>query len=590
MKLSLVSIHIEKSSRAVSLGSAMLASTLKQHFKDQVQVGLLDFYLNDPPELCVERILQQQPNWVGLSLAVWNRPLALEIADRLKKLRPDLVILIGGPEATADQEKLTRHPALDLVLPGEGEQLLTEILTGFFDGRSIDELSSDIRPLAIDDLALLPSPWLDGTLSPQQSGAVWQLSRGCPFKCDFCFESLGAKGIRRFPLERLQAELKLFAAAGVNQVFVLDPTFNFHPEMAKQMLRMMREIAPGIHFHMEVRGEFIDEEMAALFAELRCSLQIGLQSADPEVLSKLNRSFDPVDFEQKMLLLHQAEVSYGFDLIFGLPGDTLQGFLNSLDFALALAPNHLDIFPLSVLPGTRLAETAPDLGLVYAPDPPYQIISAPGFSESDLLQAAKIAEVCALFYSKGAAVPWFALLLENLQWRPAEFFLRLSVWCQEEEPNLQDIPRLQQDFLYHLFEELGQPDSGRIAADIAIYFACYAALTDPTRGCDDKEWTDSFLNPLALFTEFRTEPTELLANLQRGISDFEELAFFLEEEPTEAVIYLHEGEVDLMTLTEEQSSLLKNLPDRREEASLEGDLADFLEEAMARGIVRRAVR
>jgi radical SAM superfamily enzyme YgiQ (UPF0313 family) len=589
MNLSLVSIHIEKSSKAVSLGCAMLAAGLKQRFPERVRVNLLDLYLQESAGDCVDRILQQQPDWVGLSLALWNRKPALEIADRLKTLRPDLVILAGGPEATADPLKLAQHPSIDLVLPGEGERLIVETLDSFFQGSSIAGIRQAMRPAPAANLALLPSPWLDGTLRAEDhAGLVWELSRGCPFKCDFCFESLGTEGIRRFPPERLRAELELFAASGVNQVFVLDPTFNFHRDEAKRMLRLMAEAAPDIHFNLEIRSEYLDGEMAALFAGLNCSLQIGLQSADPKVLANLNRGFDPLDFQQKVMLLHEAGVAYGFDLIYGLPGDTLDGFLASLDFALAMAPNHLDIFPLSVLPGTRLAETAPEFGLVYAHEPPYRIISSPTFGEAALATAARVAEACTLFYNKGAAVPWFGLLLENLEESPAEFFVRLSVWLKEWDGDRKNIPRLQQAFLSRSFAEREQPDSGRIAADIAAWFGRQATLTDPTRPCRYEEPGPgyTYLNPLSAFAGFRTDPGELLANLERGISDFEELAFFLEEQPCEVLIYLHEGEVDFLTLTAEQSRFLKNLPLKPEDAPPTGELAEFLAEVRARGIVR----
>ncbi|MBK7294870.1 MAG: radical SAM protein [Holophagaceae bacterium] len=180
------------------------------------------------------------------------------------------------------------------------------------------------RPRPVKDLTDLPSPYLDGTLRPgDYGGALWELSRGCPFTCDFCFEARGTAGTRRIPLARVEAELDLFQARGIREVFVLDPTFNYHKVQAKQVLRLIAAKAPGTHFFFEVRSEFLDREMAGLFAAIHCTLQMGLQSAHDDVLRNISRSFDPDDFEAKILLLHQAGVPYGFDLIYGLPGDTL---------------------------------------------------------------------------------------------------------------------------------------------------------------------------------------------------------------------------------------------------------------------------
>ncbi len=588
MNLSLVSIHIEPSSRAVPLGAAMLAASLHETFGERLRINLVDLHLQQSVENGVQRILAQDPDWVGLSLTVWNRTPALRIAELLKAARPELVILAGGPEATADREQLASQPALDLVLPGEGEWLMVETVGRLLAGCRPAELKGGIRPSPVSDLGSLPSPWLDGTLDPgRYGGLLWELSRGCPFKCDFCFESLGAEGVRRFPVKRLRAELELFARSGVSQVFVLDPTFNFHRDDAKRLLRLMGEAAPRIHYNIEIRSEFLDKEMAALFAGLNCSLQIGLQSADPRVLANIHRSFDPRDFERKILLLHEAGAVYGFDLIYGLPGDTLEGFLASLDFALSLAPNHLDIFPLAVLPGTRLATTAPGFGLVHQTVAPYLVVSSPTFSEDDMAQAARIAGACDRFYNKGAAVPWFDLLLENLRLTPSQLLVHLTDWLAGQDRSPDDPLQLQQIFLRHLFAEEGQPDSGRIAADIAAWFGHTAALTDPTR-CLPAETPAPgtlHLNPDSRFARFATDPLELLAHLNSGITDFEELAFFLEEKDVEALVFLHDGEVEVQPLTDEQSRWLKNLPLKRKDAPTAGELAAFLAEAQTKGIV-----
>ena len=106
-----------------------------------------------------------------------------------------------------------------------------------------------------------------------------------------------------------------------------------------------------------------DAELAGLFASITCSLQIGLQSSDPGVLRGVGRGFDAGDFARRVSLLNQTGAIFGFDLIYGLPGDTLPLFRASLDFALSLYPNHLDIFPLAVLPGTKLYGKAAALGL-----------------------------------------------------------------------------------------------------------------------------------------------------------------------------------------------------------------------------------
>ncbi len=474
MHLVLAAIHIEASARAVPLGPAMLASVVKRAFPESIRTRILDLFLDQSAEACAEQILALDPDWVGFSIYVWNRLQSREIACILKVRKPSILLFAGGSEASADPAGMLSEGFLDFVLPGEGEEIIVEFLGNLLRGAPPDEIRRAIRPSPVKDLATLPSPYLDGSLDPSAyPGMLWELSRGCPFRCDFCFESRGTQGTRRVPMDRVKAELHLFEACGVSQVFVLDPTFNFDKRQAKAILRLIAAEAPAIHFFFEIRSEFIDAELARLFASIKCSLQIGLQSADDAVLRNINRSIDPEDFEAKVLLLHEAGATYGFDLIYGLPGDTLEGFHASLDFALSLVPNHLDIFPLSVLPGTRLHETAPEFGLEHLKEIPYTVVKSPGFSEADMHAAARTAHACDLLYNQGKAVPWFAMLLDALDLRPSELFARFAGFLETHADP--DTTALQVAFFNSCFSER---EVAAIAADIVTYFGYSGALLE----------------------------------------------------------------------------------------------------------------
>jgi len=538
MKLVLTAIHIKASTRAMPLGPAMLAAVIRRAFGEDVHTRILDLFLDQPAAECANRILASDPDYVGFSMYIWNRGLVLEIAALLKQRQPDLVIFAGGAEATADQVGVLSDPAMDFVLAGEGEELIVETLGRILKGATPQEIAASARPIPVKDLATLPSPFLDGTLrSADYGGALWELSRGCPFTCDFCFESRGTAGIRRVPMERVEAELDLFAASGVPEIFVLDPTFNYHKANAKRVLRLIAVKAPDIHFFFEVRSEFIDPEMARLFAAIRCSLQIGLQSAHEEVVRNIGRSFDPADFEARILLLHNAGVTYGFDLIYGLPGDSLAGFRASLDFAMSLVPNHVDVFRLSVLPGTRLAETAPALHLEHEACNPYQVIASPTFSREDMALAARVAYGCDVFYNHGKAVPWFAIILEAMEISPAEVFERFATWLASHPSG--DLTQTQRDFIVTLFTERGNSPLGSIAADIISYFGYSEELMDAPPLESDLQ------APPSRQVAFNHNPLDLLAQMQAGTTSLEELVFSLPEEACNAVLVLNEGTIGI---------------------------------------------
>jgi hypothetical protein len=510
----------------------MLASALKRTFGDSLDTRILDLFLEATPESCADRILAMEPQYVGFSMYVWNRPLTLAIARELKRRQPELVIFAGGSEATADFQGVSADPAMTFVLPGEGEDLIVEAMGLLRQGVPPRELQAMVKPAPVADLATLPSPFLDGTLDPAlYSGQLWELSRGCPFTCDFCFESRGGSGTRRMPMARVEAELALFEAAKVSQVFVLDPTFNYNRKVAKEILRLIQKTAPAIHFFFEIRSEFLDRELARLFASVRCTLQIGLQSSRVDVLRNIGRTMDPDDFQTKILLLHEAGATYGFDLIYGLPGDSFEGFQASLDFALALAPNHLDLFRLSVLPGTRLLETAPSFGLDFQKHDPYQVLASPTFSQEDMARAERLARACDLFYNQGKAVPWFALVQSALGVSPSAFFSAFAAHLDAHPAA--DLTTLQRDFLIASFTGDHHAGMGTVAADLATYFGVFAELSeaaDRTPGTGRKRF-------------FHHDPQALLENLNAGITELEDLSYVLPSEPGERLLSWRDGTI-----------------------------------------------
>ena len=490
-RLVLVSLHPAPSPQAVPLACGFLKAALHTL---PLEVQLQDVFLNGPLETGLSAILAARPSAVGFSIYLWNRRAARELAGRNREQLPGTLLFCGGPEATADPAGLLGEAVYDAVVVGEGEGPLADIgealaaggeLTGIPGVATMAEGGISLVPrIPPTELDQLPSPWLGGTLNPSDySGILWQLSRGCAFRCDFCFDSRDRHGVRRFSLERIEQELRCFTAAGVTQVFVLDSTFNQDVTRAKSILRLIARLAPQIHFHFEVRSEFLDREMAGLFAGVTCSLQIGLQSADPQVLTAVGRHFKPQEFTRRITLLNDSGATFGFDLIYGLPGDTLAGFRSSIDFALGLYPNHLDIFPLALLPGTDLAARAAGLGLQHLPAPPYTLLSSPDMPPDDMARAGRIGSACDIFYTRGKAVAWFNGTLDALGETPSRFLEAFGDWLaarhdrEMTERDLDDgqVWQLQRDFLDQAFSRREVRRYLPAVLDLATYHHHYAA-------------------------------------------------------------------------------------------------------------------
>ncbi len=620
MRVILVSIHPYPSPQAVPLAAASLKAALsfEVDLSAMVSVSLINYFLGHGLDKLVTDILELDPDAVGLSVYVWNHRECREVAAALRRKNRHLTIFAGGPEAMANAEQMLAGSVLDFIITGEGEATFVEAMSRLSSGQQlkgtkgvavIEQGVLHSLPGTVGALDNFPSPYLSGVLEPtEQGGVLWELSRGCSFACDFCFDHKGSAGVRSISMARITEELKLFVRKRVTQVFVLDSTFNQDMNRAKAILRLIKKVAPHIHFHFEVRSEFLDAELARLFAETTCSLQIGLQSADPIVLRKVGRVFNPEDFKDKIGKLNNAGAIFGFDLIYGLPDDSLTGFSASLDFALRLYPNHLDIFPLAVLPATKLAMRAAELGLDWQATAPYTVRSSPTFPEADMLVAARLAAACNIFYSRGKAVAWCNSVLQALRLNPVSLLDSFSLWLSSQkqgdtpEDQLSDdqIWQMQRQFLQKLFNEKKKLKLLPLAHDLVDYHYYYAkALLSPVPDLPtDRELEQMKLldEPLALASSaaLASFNYEIFDILETGEIDLREFSACFQTSGSYAVVYPRGDDVFTESLIEPYYLLLQALgagkPARGIIAGLglpEEEATAFLEFAVAEGIVGR---
>ncbi len=616
MQILLVSIHPYPSPQSIPLANAFLQSYLTTKSSVQPQISRVDFFPGRETHEYVNKLTTENPLAIGFSMYVWNRKLCVEIAEGLRKVMPSIRLFAGGPEATADPEGVLKESCFDFLVVGEGEESFAAVCERIKDNSNVTGIPGIATVVStqvclepqvpIADLDNIPSPWLNHTLDASQyKGILWQLSRGCGFSCDFCFDSRGNAGVRRFSLDRLDAELNLFIKNDVSQIFVLDSTFNQDVQRAKSILRLIKKKAPHIHFHFEVRSEFIDKEMAQLFAQITCSLQIGLQSADPFVLKGIGRAFNRKDFEKRVAMLNEAGAVFGFDLMYGLPGDTLRGFQESLDFALKQYPNHLDIFPLAILPGTALASKIEVLGLHHLPAPPYTLISTADFSTADMSLAAQLANACDIFYSRGKAVAWFNSVVNALKLTPSGFLGQFAEWLAtdsgrttlETEFDDTQIWQLQRRFLKQRFSSKQLSRLLPLVLDLVDYHYHYAAalLTPPPDVPEESNLPDVLKYPArrAKSTRMSTFNYEILDILESYEPDLCKLSDMAARTGSWAAIYPAADGIRTESLIEPYYRLLEDLdgktPGGQIAAKLgvpEDEAVEFLEFAVLEGIIR----
>jgi radical SAM superfamily enzyme YgiQ (UPF0313 family) len=493
MKTTICTLHVRRSPQSVALAAGCLAAALPERLRSGCT--LLDGFPDQTDDEILSAVLAGEPDVVAFPVYLWNRVRAVRLAQELRRTRPHTYLIAGGPEATGDPQGLLATNVWSALVCGEGESPFAGLLKAFEGGDRQPQLagvilagaeSSPCEEPSPPKLTAAASPWLSGTLKPQTAGGVlWEVSRGCAFCCDYCFEARG-RNVRYVDRERLKQELKLFTAAGISQLWVLDSTFNYPPERGAELLELLLAEAPELHYHLEAKADFIDRRTAQLLARLNCSVQLGLQSLDQNVLQNVHRPLDRELLSKALHLLDAEGIIYGFDLIYGLPGDNYAGFRDSLDAALSFSPNHVHIFPLAVLPGTRLHRRRQRHGIEAQSDPPYLLISSDDWSTEELELCRRLAAAVDLFYNTGRAVAFMPTFIEALQQKPSVLFEEFFSWALQQEGtslaglldteswSAADAYRLTRGFVSERLQQAGQGHLTSAFFDLLSYHFHYA--------------------------------------------------------------------------------------------------------------------
>ncbi|HPT07573.1 MAG TPA: radical SAM protein [Candidatus Omnitrophota bacterium] len=355
----------------------------------------------------VARIERLSPDLVAFSCYVWNISTILRICSLLKKLNPRITTVLGGPEVSSRaKELLAGQKAIDIIVRGEGEVTFASLAHEFLSGtpdlfsvagisfrQGVDIIHNPDRP-HLHCLDVIPSPYLSGLVDLKDKEIVdvpLETTRGCAFRCHYCYYHKNFPDVRYFSLTRVEKELKLILAAKPHELYLMDATFNANPARAKKILRMFIKYNRGANLHVELKAELLDEEMARLLFRARAyNIEIGIQSTNQKTLRAINRSFNKEQFARGIGLLNTYKLYYEIQLIDALPYQSYKNILDSLNWLYSLRPAKVIIFHLSVLPGTVLRERAAYLGIHYEGHAPYYAQRSEMITSGDLVKIERL--------------------------------------------------------------------------------------------------------------------------------------------------------------------------------------------------------
>jgi radical SAM superfamily enzyme YgiQ (UPF0313 family) len=370
----------------------------------------------------VAEILKREPWLVGWTCYLWNVQRSLEISRLVKQQRPEVRMLVGGPEITADNDWVLECPEVDFAAIGEGEQTFCELLAELREheipahpiaglyvspamartvrGRWSDEPTTRAAlPLfrqPLPHLNEVSSPYLYGILdAADEQMLLLETIRGCIFKCKFCYYPKSYDDLYFVSREKIIANLEHAQARGAREVVLLDPTLNQRRDF-DDFLRLLADCNPGRKFTYfgELRAEGINATSAQLLREANfTNVEIGLQSIDPVAQELMDRKNNLKAFERGVRALRDEGIGVKIDLIIGLPGDTRDSIRRSLHYLRdSNLYDEVQVFNLAVLPGTAFRQESGTLGLEFQARPPYYVLKTPTLDLADLYSLMEEAE------------------------------------------------------------------------------------------------------------------------------------------------------------------------------------------------------
>ena len=451
----------------------------------RAQTQLREFTIARKPQELVDELLALNPQVIGFGVYIWNVTQTCEVVRLLKTQQPGIKIVLGGPEVSheVDGQEIVR--LADHVITGWGDVSFPKLCRAMLHGpQPLMKIIAGEQP-PLDQITLPYSEYSEADLAHRV--LYVEASRGCPFKCEFCLSSLD-KTAWAFDVDRFLAELEALYQRGARTFKFVDRTFNLKIDASIRILQFFldklqaaaakgrpeqgtapsggsaaHEVASvgAIFVHFEVIPDHLPDKLKEKIAEFPpgvLQFEIGIQSFNVEVQQRISRRQDNDKTAKNISwLVKHSNAHLHTDLIFGLPGESLQSFAEGFDRLYALKPHEIQLGILKRLRGTPIARHTVEHGMVYDVAPPYTVQQTHAVSALEMQRFTRLARYWDLIVNSGRFKQTSAWLMNPANGAPSAFaaFSQLSDWLWRDTRTTTGLTpeRLTDSLHYFLVEE-----------------------------------------------------------------------------------------------------------------------------------------
>lgn len=410
-----------------SLGLRYLYANLKEL---QENASILEFSINDALQSVAEKILMNSPNIVGIGVYIWNALEASELVQIIKKVSPQTTVILGGPEVSYAPLRVNFDNA-DFIIQGEGDTAFYGLCKNIINATPPE---NKIVKMSMPSLKEIELPYKYYTDEDIQNRYIYvELSRGCPFECEFCLSSMDEK-VRAFNLDKVLEEFENLWQRGARNFKFVDRTFNLNMRTANRILDFFLEKEEPYFAHFEVIPDHFPASLRKKISQFphgALQLELGIQTLNPEIANNISRQLLLDKIEENIIFLeNETEAHIHLDLIVGLPGETLESFGKNLDELVRLSSCEIQIGILKKLSGTHISRHDETFGMVYSDLPPYDILKNNQLSFHDIQIMKRFARFWDLTYNSGNFKNSIDLVWQEES--VFENFYKFGMWIYEQ--------------------------------------------------------------------------------------------------------------------------------------------------------------
>jgi radical SAM superfamily enzyme YgiQ (UPF0313 family) len=397
----------------------------------QEQTQLMEFVIGAKTTEVAERLLAKQPRIIGFGIYIWNVEETTKVVAMLKRVAPDVTIVLGGPEVSHETDKQEIVRLADYVVTGWGDITFPQLCDAILNGpQPLMKIHAGVQP-PMADIKLPYSLYTDEDIAHRT--IYVEASRGCPFKCEFCLSSLD-KTAWPFGIDTFLAEMDSLYQRGARLFKFVDRTFNLNVKTSQRIMQFfLDKIAANpndpVYAHFELVPDHLPEALKTTIAQFppgALQFEIGIQSFNPEVQALVSRRQDNARAADNIRwLTTQSHAHLHVDLIAGLPGEDVDSFARGFDQLAALEPHEIQFGILKRLRGTPIIRHTEPFKMVYDPYPPYTVLATDRIDFATMQRLVRFARYWDLVANSGRFGHTVKALLQD---SPFANFMAFSDW------------------------------------------------------------------------------------------------------------------------------------------------------------------